>query len=181
MSEWFQIFPEWLVHAIFSTARWVHVLGTALLVGGTLFFEFVVPRAIDDMRMEDQMSTVARLRVAFRQVVWLSAVILPVSGLFSMYRHWPEYIRPDRTAWSAAFYWSMAHMIGGCIVVVISVAIVAGRKVPDRARGWLKVNFVIMLAVMFCASAGRHVRMYARDAQVNVGNKPTTLYPPFRK
>src|SRR5688572_27480955 len=100
MSEWFQIFPEWLVHAIFSTARWVHILGTALLVGGTLFFEFVVPRAIDEMKMADQMSTIARLRVAFRQVVWLSAVILPISGLFSMYQLWPGYYRADKAAWS---------------------------------------------------------------------------------
>ena len=35
---------------------------------------------------------------------------------------------------------------------------------------------------MFLASASRHVRMFARDAQARVGNKvmPMTL-PPFKK
>ena len=169
--------PEWLIHIIFATARWIHVIGTALIVGGTLFFEFVVPRAIDEMKMEDQMSTVARLRLAFRQIVWLSAVILPISGLFSMYQLWPGYFSEGRSTWTTAFPWAMAHMIGGCIVVLIAVGIVAGRRVPDRARGWLKVNFVIMLAVMFLASASRHVRIFARDAQARLGNKvmPLTL------
>ena len=94
------------------------------------------------------MSLVARLRLAFRQIVWLSAVILPISGLFSMYQLWPQYFHPTRPTWTTAFPWAMAHMVGGCIVVVIAVLIVAGRRVPDRARGWLKVNFVFMLAVM---------------------------------
>ena len=182
MSELLQSIPEWVFHIIFAIARWIHILGTALLVGGTLFFEFVVPRAIDEMRMEDQMSTVARLRLAFRQVVWIAAIILPISGLFSMYQLWPQYFRAERSSWTTAFPWVMSHMVGGCIVVLLSVAVVAGRRVPERARGWLKVNFVIMLAVMFVASASRHVRMFTRDAQARVGNKitPMTL-PPFKK
>ena len=181
MSELLQSIPDWVFHVILAVARWVHILGTALLVGGTLFFEFVVPRAIDEMRMEDQMSTIARLRVAFRQVVWLSAVILPISGLFSMYHLWPGYLKPYGSGYSAAFPWAMSHMVGGCIVVFIAVAIVAGRRVPDRARGWLKVNFVIMLAVIFLASAARHVRLYTRDREARMGTAIPLTQPLLKK
>src|SRR5688500_15747390 len=102
MSEFLQDIPPWVYHIVFGVARWLHVIATALLVGGTLFFEFVVPRAIEDMRMEDQMSTIARLRLAWRQMVWACAVTLPITGLVAMYHVWPHYVRGDGR-WSTAF------------------------------------------------------------------------------
>ena len=154
--------PEWLLSTIFTVTRWLHLMASTLIVGGTLFFEFVVPRAIDELKMETQLTIIGQLRYFFRRVVWGCVFLLPFSGAFSLYFLWPSYVTSDGQ-WSAAFPWGIAHMALGFVALGASAALVIGGSVPTKARQWLKINFLLLMAVMFIASASRHVRMYSRE------------------
>ena len=78
MLNWFPFIPEWIQEAIFPLNRWLHIVCTALLVGGTLFYEFIIPKAIEDLKEESQLAVLGRVRWFFGQVVIFSALI-PVS------------------------------------------------------------------------------------------------------
>jgi len=65
---------------ILLLSRYLHIVCVTLLVGGTLFYEMVVPVAIGDLKTEQQLSVFARARWVFRWIVWLSAGILLISG-----------------------------------------------------------------------------------------------------
>jgi len=138
------------------------LLASTLIVGGTVFFEFVVPRAFDDLKLENQLSLVAFLRVVFRKVVLFSVVMLPITGAVTMYQHWPGYVSADGHLTPSA-PWMIAHTVLSILGLGLAVALVIGRKVPMRAREWMKINFVILMSAMFIASACRHVRMFTRD------------------
>jgi hypothetical protein len=80
-------------------ARYLHVVCTALLVGGTLFYEMVVPAAVSDMPEGQQLAVMGRSRWVFRWIVWVSCVVLLVSGVMSASRHWQTYSEnPDAEA-----------------------------------------------------------------------------------
>ena len=164
MSEWLQTFL-WSCHIAWVTA---HQHG--VIVGGTLFFEFVVPAG--DRRDEDGGPDVDHrpLRLAFRQIVWLSAV---AAGLRAV-RHVPAvagYLREGRH-WSAAFPWAMAHMvIGGASwwssrrhrrrPRCRSGPRVAEGELRDHAGGDVP------------RQRSRHVRMFARDSPGSRSNPST--------
>lgn len=40
--------------------RWLHIVCTTLIVGGTLFYELVVPISIEDLKREQQLYAFAR-------------------------------------------------------------------------------------------------------------------------
>ncbi len=170
--------PEWSVHILFIVMRWAHLMGSTLLIGGTLFFEFVVPRAIDDLKMESQLGITARLRWVFRRIVWTCVIVLPITGAFSLIRQWPAYVSADGK-WSPAFPWAIAHMAIGMVAVILSVALVIGRSVPEKSRQWMKFNLMILMAVMFIASASRHVRLYTREKMLREGLHPPTSPVPY--
>src|ERR1700761_2694771 len=64
-------------------ARYLHIVCATLLVGGTLFYEMVVPVAIADLRPEMQLAIFGRARWVFRQIVWWSAALIIISGIVS--------------------------------------------------------------------------------------------------
>lgn len=72
-------------------ARYLHIVCTALLVGGTLFYEMVVPVAVEDMPEGQQLAVMGRSRWVFRWIVWLSGLLLLGSGVATTVRHWSTY------------------------------------------------------------------------------------------
>src|SRR5215213_5194078 len=71
--------------------RYVHIVCTTVIVGGTLFCEWIVPMAIDDLKREQQLWVFGRARWSFRAVVWICAAFLVISGIFSSARRWSDY------------------------------------------------------------------------------------------
>src|SRR3569833_891769 len=79
---------ESLSNLFFLFSRYLHIVATTLIVGGTLFFELVVPLAIGELKNEVQLVLFARMRWIFRSVVYISTVTLLLTGAISMYRNW---------------------------------------------------------------------------------------------
>src|SRR5580658_1829555 len=80
-----------LAFTLHFLARYLHIVCVTALVGGTLFYEMVVPVAIDDLRPEAQLLVFARARWVFKWIVWLSAAIIIVTGIVSTWSHWSQY------------------------------------------------------------------------------------------
>lgn len=158
-------------------ARYLHIVCATLLVGGTLFYEMVVPVAIADLRPEVQSAIFGRARWMFRQIVWWSAFFILVSGVVSGLRHSTIYTQPGESVqhpdFGATFYemgntpvpaarpglWVMAHAITGVIAVVIAVLLTIGGSPPGHPIRWMRLNLVILMIVIFLGSATRQVRL----------------------
>jgi hypothetical protein len=76
---------------LFLIGRYIHIVCTALLVGGTLFYEMVVPVAIGELKSEQQLLVFGRARWMFRSIVWVSAFLLIISGVVSTIANWNSY------------------------------------------------------------------------------------------
>lgn len=153
--------------------RYLHLVCTTLLVGGTLFYEMVVPIAISELRPESQLVVFGRARWVFRGIVWGCVALLIVSGLLITQQYWLNYTThgpvdapPYRPGW-----WWAAHVTSGSISIIIALALTIGAAPPDRPLTWMRFNLMLLLVVMFIGTATRHVR----DVQVN----PPIPYQPF--
>jgi len=79
---------------IFLLARYVHILCATVLVGGTLFYEMIVPPAIDELKVEQQLLILCPGPLAgLSGWVWLSAALIVLKRVVSTYAHWREYNR----------------------------------------------------------------------------------------
>src|ERR1700683_354982 len=72
-------------------SRYMHLVCATLLVGGTLFYEMVVPVAIEELKPEQQLVIFARARWVFKWIVWISVIILAGAGIVSSWANWPQY------------------------------------------------------------------------------------------
>lgn len=156
-------------------ARYLHVIAAALLVGGTLFYELIVPVAIDDLKDEQKLWIFARARWAFRWIVWCSAAVLILTGAISSYRNWYAYsgVEPalrggatlvqaamqEATHLEGAGHWWLAHVVLGLAGIGIALGLVNGRTPPRYPLVWMRVNLIILMVAIFMASTTRHVRL----------------------
>ncbi|MFN4243368.1 MAG: hypothetical protein ACK4PI_09035 [Tepidisphaerales bacterium] len=157
----------------YIVCRYLHVVCTTLLVGGTLFYEMVVPVAIGELRTESQLAVFGRARWVFRWIVWLCAVVILLTGCVITYQYWTPYTSlgvadapPLRPGW-----WWAAHTAAGVLAILVSLMLTVGARPPDHPLTWMRFNLVLLLVVMFLASATRHVR----DVQMN---PPIPFLPP---
>ena len=151
--------PEWLHTVVMPVLRWLHIVATALLVGGTLFYEFVIPKAIEDLKEETQLSVLGRVRWVFRRVVLVCVILLVFSGLFTLWQMWPTYHGPMELVGKVSGW----HVGVGAVVCISAIRITIGNRVPRHPIAWLRVNFVIMLIVVYLASMARHLRLSFED------------------
>src|SRR3954467_2614579 len=79
---------ETLLNLFYLLSRYVHIVATTVIVGGTLFFELVVPLAIGELKTEVQLALIGRMRWIFRWVVYSSAIALIATGTISTYRNY---------------------------------------------------------------------------------------------
>lgn len=181
-----------VANTIYLLARYLHVVCTTLLVGGTLFYEMVVPIAIADLKPEQQLAIFARARWVFRRIVWTAATMVLVTGGISAVRHWEAYTRPEVVAQrylqrpvattQPAYgpvtqptfgppvlepsspathpgWWWLAHSGAGVLAILIAFLLTTGRTPPSNPVRWMRINLVVLMVVIFLASATRHVRI----------------------
>jgi len=174
-----------LVQLAYLCARYLHVVCTTLLVGGTLFYEMVVPLAIDDLKEETQLAVFAKARWVFRWIVWVSAILLITSGIATSRRHWESYKRTGEystmgpagqaypvgevSAIERPGWWWMAHVTSGFIAVLIALSLTAGKSPPTHPVTWMRLNLVVLMIVIFLASVAQHMRL--------LGDEPPTTPP----
>jgi len=151
--------PDWALTVALPLNRWIHIVCTTALVGGTLFYEFVIPRAIEDLKDEAQLAVLGRVRWVFRQIVVSSAVLLVLSGALSTWRLWPTY----QGTFRAALPWWGMHVGLGVIGLGIAIRLTVRDQVPRHPLGWMRLNFVILLIVIFVASVARYVRVTMQE------------------
>ncbi|HEV7299445.1 MAG TPA: hypothetical protein VGN72_08795 [Tepidisphaeraceae bacterium] len=167
----------------FLINRYLHIVCTTLLVGGTLFYEMVVPVAIGELKSEQQLLVFGRARWMFRSIVWTSGVVLILTGIASTVDHWGSYrasgttlptavqmaeasTRPVVDNGSAAMradWWWVAHASTGTLAVLIAFSLTTGATPPARPVQWMRVNLMILLIVIFLATVTRHVRQFRED------------------
>lgn len=165
------------MYALDLISRYLHIACTTVLVGGTLFYEMVVPAAIDELKTEQQLDVFGRARWVFRRLVWTSAILLLISGALSTRRHWEAYqaepipsvdTNPNTADEAPSVmrrpgWWWAAHASTGTLAVLIAVYLTTVTRPPDHPIGWMRLNLVILLIVIFLASATRHVRLFNAD------------------
>src|ERR1700722_3259583 len=127
MLNWLPSYiPDWLQQAIFPINRWLHIVCTTLLVGGTLFYEFVIPKAIEDLKEETQLAVLGRVRWFFRQVVIFSALVLIVTGSVSMYQQWRLY----NGVFREVRWWIFLHIGLAVFALIVAVAAMVRTRAP---------------------------------------------------
>lgn len=161
---------------IFLTSRYLHIVCATILVGGTLFYEMVVPAAIDELRPEQQLLIIARARWFFKRIVWVCSATILISGGVSSYEHWDDYNRDQIYRLDPALqshlppemveispmarpgWWWAAHASTGIIAVLIALSLTIGKVPPSQPIRWMRLNLVILLVVMFFATVARQTR-----------------------
>src|SRR5688500_7398383 len=137
------------IHLLELFSRYLHIVCTTVLVGGTLFYEMVVPEAVEELKQAQQLDVVGRARWVFKRLVWGAAIILAVSGIVSSRRHWSSYERGDRAALLSGSpdinnpdgdddgvpyfarrpgWWWAAHASTGMLAVLIAVFLTSTRQ-----------------------------------------------------
>ena len=146
--------PPWLYDIVYPVGRWLHLVCSTLIVGGTLFFELVLPIALEDLKREQQLYVFARARLVFRWVVWISVVGLLLTGGLSLARQW-------RTTYASeyVFRWAVAHVLIGVVAMAIPLFLTLGRQPPENPVRWMRLNLVILLVAIFIGSATRHFQL----------------------
>ena len=151
--------PDWVHSAVLPLNRWLHIVATTTLVGGAFFYEFVIPKAIEDLNGETQLAVLGRTRWIFRRVVNFSAITLIITGIVTSWRLWPNY----HNQFKPVYMWWVLHVGLGMMAVLIIVLLTYGDRVPKHPFTWLRVVFVVMLVAMFAAAVARHLRLSISD------------------
>jgi hypothetical protein len=160
---------DWLSDIFFTTSRWLHIVCTTLVVGGTLFFEFVVPIAIEDLRKEQQLSVFGNARWVFKRVIIVCSIILLLSGAVSIYRMWDMYYA--QSGYEKSLAWSAAHVGLGIVGLGIALLLTIRGRPPEHPIGWMRINLALLLIGIFAAVAARHVRMGVREKEALIGRE----------
>lgn len=151
---------ELLMYGLFPIVRWLHVSAVALIVGGTLFFELVVPIAIEDLKDEQQLYIMARSRWAFRWVVWIASLILTLTGVLSFLRMYPTWYTGE---YQSSIYWVRGHVVIGAVGLLVALLLATGRRPLSQPVRWMRLNLVILLVAIFLGSVTREMRLSIRE------------------
>ena len=166
------------LHAAFIIERWLHVIAGMLIVGGAFVYEFVLPRALEDLRDEQQMAVFGKVRFAFRAVVLAGTLLLiltgigqtiqlqhPQSALFDIgvQNYWIGRT-PNPENLTLAGWWCLAHEVLGVLTLIYALKLTFGPKVPPMSR--MRVNFVVLLVAVFLADVSRHIRVTNSEQQI---------------
>ena len=162
--------PLWLLDIVYPINRWLHLVCTTLILGGTLFFELVLPAAIEDLKREQQLYVFARARWVFRWVVWIGVVGLLLSGVLSLWQQWDIY---HTGQFIYVWRWAIAHIVMGMVAMLIALLLTVGNRPPENPVLWMRLNVVILITVIFLASATRHFQLDLRARPPQPVETPT--------
>jgi uncharacterized membrane protein len=178
----------WL-NVLYLLSRYVHIISAMLLVGGFLFYEMVVPIAIADLRDETQAEVFAKARWAFRWIIWTSVTLLIITGVHLTVRRMHVYIESQfiwgpagaqpsassHTPWALQTgLWWAAHVVSAVIAIGIALYLGSGDRPPIYPLGWLRLDLMVLLIVVFFAVATQQV------GQLHEQRQETTSGPPWR-
>jgi hypothetical protein len=169
---------ESIINLFFLFSRYVHIVATTLIVGGTLFFEMVVPAAIGELKTEVQLAVFGRMRWIFRWVVYTSAAALILTGSVSAFRSNNKAVLngqfvsflsqsssdqkmkelQNESVFNRPVFWFVGHLVAGVLSLGIAVSLVRGGTPPERPIQWMRLNLFVLLLAMFFASASRSAR-----------------------
>src|SRR5208282_917943 len=156
----------WYFHAFFVLNRWFHIVGMTLLVGGILFFEFVVPLATEDLQDDQRLAVFGRARWVFRKIIWVSLLCIFFSGLFALWRLWPLYGQLEHgdkgisSLWVGPKPWSIAHSVLGLLGMLMALRLVTGRSPMERPVRWMRMTLIILIIAIFLGAVTRYVHVY---------------------
>jgi hypothetical protein len=175
--------PAWSLNILLSTNRWLHLVASTLLVGGVLFFAFVVPMAVGDLQLEQRLAVFGYARWKFRRIVAWSILALVVTGGISLWRMWSIYSF-DQTAvhdfWHSASPWVFGHVIVAVLAAPVLVRLTSNRKIRDHLVGWLWGGLMLLLVAMLLASVARQLRLNIDDLRTGAAVSATAGPPGFR-
>ncbi|HTW93492.1 MAG TPA: hypothetical protein VMD30_01780, partial [Tepidisphaeraceae bacterium] len=148
-----------------------------LIVGGAFVYEFVLPRALEDLRTEQQLAVFGKVRFAFRAVVLGGTLVLILTGVGQIWQlqhpHNQVFELSIRSYWEGdvptvnnmtlAAWWALAHIVVGMFTLLYALVLTFGHKMPPMSR--MRVNFVILLVAVFLADVSRHVRVTTGEQQ----------------
>ena len=167
---------ESLANLFFLLSRYVHIVATTIIVGGTLFFELVVPLAIGELRNEVQLALFGRMRWCFRWVVYSCTAALILTGSALIYRNRSvlngEFIQVlnqmigeekvqamhDESPLNRPRLWFIAHLIAGFMSIALALSLVVGGRPPDEPLRLMRLNLLVLMLAIFLASASRASR-----------------------
>lgn len=169
------MFEDWLREFVYIAMRWLHIVCTTLVVGGTLFFEFVVPIAVEDLKTEQQLTVTGKARWVFRRVIWPCAFLLLISGAVAVMRLWEPPAQHRDVFWSG-----VTHVVLGVVAVGIALMLTVPRSPPDRSVGWMRINLGVLLLCILAATIARHTRLEVtdRETEITKKNHPAGVVPP---
>ena len=166
---------------LFLLVRYFHIVGAMLLVGGILFYELVVPIAISDLKAEAQAAVFARARWVFRWVVWSSVALILMGGVGLSIRRINSYletqyiqtpptlsthvIAPLPRSLQPGWWWA-AHASSGFIAVIIALYLSAGDRPPVYPVGWLRLDLMILLIVVFFATVTYQINTIHQERMI---------------
>jgi len=167
---------ETILNLFYLLSRYIHIVATTMIVGGTLFYEMVVPVAIGELKTEVQLALFGRMRWVFRWVVYTSTLALFITGGASFYRNYHvidgRFVRlmeqnagvekiqalEDSSILNHPKIWFVTHAFTGAGSLLIAVSLVSGGKPPNRPIQWMKLNLFVLMLAIFTASASRGAR-----------------------
>lgn len=171
---------ESILDFLFILNRYVHIICTTVIVGGTLFFELIVPVATGELKEEQQLAVFGRARWSFKVVVWSCAVLLVITGVVSSVRRWSDYSVEDHPAVVAKHageakvlsnelrrpgWWWAAHASAGLIALIVAASLMTVRRPPDYPLYWMRLSLTILLVVIFFATTSRYMRLSIYEAE----------------
>jgi len=171
-----------VIDVLWILNRYVHIVCTTVIVGGTLFYEVIVPVAIDDLKKEQQLSVLGRARWSFRVIVWTCAILLVISGMLSSARLWSEYTGAEGLKYRVPInapeplrrmgsdlrrpgWWWAAHVSTGLVALCVAASLMTVRRPPSNPLYWMRLSLTILLVVIFLATAARHMRLSRSEAE----------------
>jgi hypothetical protein len=161
----------WYFHAFFVLNRWFHIVGMTLLVGGILFFEFVLPLATEDLQDEQRLAVFGRARWVFRKVIWVSVLFIVFSGLFAAWRLWPmygdlEHLDNVRSIWVGPKPWFIAHAAMGLVGMFMALRLVFGRSPMERPVQWVRATLIVLIATIMLAAVTRYIHLHLHEVDL---------------
>ncbi len=163
----------WYFHAFFVLNRWFHIVGMTLLVGGILFFEFVVPLAVEDLQDDQRLAVFGRARWVFRKIIWVSVLCIFFSGLFAMLRMWPMYgdlehvEKAFRTSWVGPKPWFIAHTAVGLVGMLMALRLTGGRSPMKQPVQWMRLTLIVLVVSIFLAAVTRYVHLHLHEVDMS--------------
>ena len=134
--------------------RWLHIVPAAIVIGGVFVMRVVLPIGLSVVEPDHQQTVFLRCRRVFKMAVHTSILFLLVSGGYNTWSNWAIY--KETVPWSHAFWGP--HVVLGLTAMAISLYVLAGKEPPKSHAKLMAGNLVLLLIVVFAASATKWVR-----------------------